>query len=123
MCPRFTISFDLYVNSYEAFDADFLHLTDTGDECCDIGDRVPVFRTTKDGRLQFGTAIDDNGNFLETSPKLPPKTWFNIRLEQSFSDDKVFLAEFIFTSVLVTCLTQICNIFSSGFFNWQFVEM
>ena len=98
MCPRFTISFDLYVNSYEAiaFDvdgsADFLHLTDTGDECCDIGDRVPVFRTTKDGRLQFGTAIDDNGNFLETSPKLPPKTWFNIRLEQSFSDDKVFLA-------------------------------
>ena len=87
ICPSYKISFSIFVNSYTAIDADasgsadFLHLTATG------GD-VVVFRTNQGGTFQLKTNLGSGINTWN-SPPLPKQTWYNLQLEQTFTNNQV----------------------------------
>ena len=72
--------------------ADYLHFSASRDECCNMGDRIPVFRTISNGSLYFATAINDQPNFESASPpqaKINTQTWYSIVVEQALKNEKV----------------------------------
>ena len=72
--------------------ADYLHFSQSRDDCCNIGDRIPVFRTVSNGSLYFATAINDQQNYESWSPsyvKIQTLTWYSIVVEQALKNEKV----------------------------------
>ena len=93
----------MYVESFENSDspdvdddgnryADYLHFTESREACCNMGDRIPVFRTVSNESFYFATAINDQPNHEKCSPpqaNIKPRTWYSIEVEQVLKNEKV----------------------------------
>ena len=91
--PLFRISFEVkvlsFVNPYPFGVANYLTFTATGNDCCDIGDRIPAFFTNIGGFFQLATQINVNGNFTKMSPQLDENVWYNLEVEQLIENHQV----------------------------------
>ena len=91
--PTFKIYFDLKVLSFANCNpnkmANYLTFTATDNNCCEVGDRIPVFFTNSGGFLQLATQIDANGNHVARSPNLEENVWYSVEVEQFFENQEV----------------------------------
>ena len=72
--------------------ADYLHFSESREACCNMGDRIPVFRTVSNRSFYFATAINDQPNHEYWSPSqvnIEPSTWYSIEVEQALKNEKV----------------------------------
>ena len=83
--PSYVISFDIFINSWpeEKFKK-VLHFT-TGQECCKIGDRIPLIMI-KNKNLYVKTNIGNHGNSYNVVNGLSAKKWMNIWIAHYFKD-------------------------------------
>ena len=93
--PTFCLTFDLYINSFDGSSlkdgyAELLRLTSTDDDCCSIGDRIPVIFTHKNGNLHIGTQIGAQGNAVR-DVSLDKSKWHQLELVQYVQSDKVWI--------------------------------
>ena len=84
--PTFCLTFDLYINSFDGSSlkdgyAELLRLTTTDNNCCSIGDRIPVIFTHKNGNLHIGTQIETSGNAVRDVSLVKSK-WHQLELVQ-----------------------------------------
>jgi len=92
--PAWRISFELNIASYfndgQLF-GNVFHFTSTGNDCCDIGDRIPALFTGKDERLYYMTNIGDNGNYVTYSNTnaIKTNTWYSYDIEQYFVSNQL----------------------------------
>ena len=95
--PTWKISFDLYITSFPSLSdwAGILHFT-TGENCCNVGDRIPFIKLFKDNQLVILNAVNDQGNH-QSRYNLDVDKWYNIEISQiKESDSKVYNCMFIF---------------------------
>ena len=90
--PEFKVSFDLKIMKLggDAY-KNIFHFTSTGNNCCNIGDRLPVLTLHKSGALYMGTQIGNAGNKNIQTAALDKDKLYKIELEQDFNDGKVGL--------------------------------
>ena len=60
--PEYRVAISVTVHSAGIGWFSILHFTSTGDDCCNIGDRVPAILYNSDGFLQINSAVGDNGD-------------------------------------------------------------
>ena len=90
--PGYKVSFDLTIRSYPTSSdwAGILRLT-TGSDCCNIGDRIPLFKLFRDSQLVILNAVNDQGNH-QSRFNLNTNQEYSIELSQTKeSDDQVML--------------------------------
>ena len=94
--PAFKISFDLYIHSFDEDNfmgdagwAELLRFTTTDGNCCEIGDKLPAVFTKREGVINIGTQLGDNGS-KNTNVALNTSTWYRLELMQySWKNNKV----------------------------------
>ena len=82
--PEFSLQFSIFVSSYpESGIANILHLTATGKECCEVGDRVPAIFLDRKGRLQVAFPLFGDGEeLLKIRTPLRKRTWYDVKILQ-----------------------------------------
>ena len=69
--------------------AELLRFTTTDGNCCEIGDKLPAIFTKREGVINIGTQIGDNGS-KQTDVALNTSTWYRLELMQySWKNNKV----------------------------------
>jgi len=88
--PEYKVSFDLTIKSYPTSSdwAGILRLT-TGGDCCDIGDRIPLFKLFRDNQLVILNAVNDQGNH-QSRFNLNTNQEYAIELSQTKESDNQF---------------------------------
>ena len=79
--PTWKITFNLNVKSFPSVWGGILHFT-TGENCCNIGDRIPFIKLYKDNQLVFLNAANDQGNH-QTRVNIETNRWYNIEVSQT----------------------------------------
>ena len=90
--PEYKVAFDLTIRSYPTSSdwAGILRLT-TGSDCCNIGDRIPLFKLFRDSQLVILNAVNDQGNH-QSRFNLNTNQEYSIELSQTKeTDDQVLL--------------------------------
>ena len=88
--PEFKISFEVKIlNLGDDAYTNIFHFTSTGNNCCNIGDRIPVLTLHKSGALYLGTQIGNAGNKNIQTAALDKNKLYKIELDQNFNDGKV----------------------------------
>ena len=101
---EYTITFDLFFNTYEGKHDHYsiLHFTRTGD-AANYGDRNPALWTSKDNYIQVASGVDGNHNywykdsrqpsknFINADKPFPLKKWIPIKISQTLVSKKVCL--------------------------------
>ena len=85
--PNYKITFDLLIESFANggnFWGNVFHFTATGDNCCEMGDRVPALWTNEGKFLYLCFNKGDDGNFCQQSPEIETNKWFSLEYEQKF---------------------------------------
>ena len=92
--PEYKVSFDLTIRSYPTSSdwAGILRLT-TGADCCDIGDRIPLFKLFRDNQLVILNAVNDQGNH-QSRFNLNTNQEYSIELSQTLTDNQVLCLKF-----------------------------
>ena len=97
--PAFKVSLDIFINSFDGQNlqhgvyAEVLRFTNTTNDCCDLGDRIPSVFTHKDGYINVASQIGDNNNYYGNygNGSLKEKTWYKLEIAQFSVNSKVFL--------------------------------
>ena len=79
--PTWKITFELNILSFPSAWGGILHFT-TGENCCNIGDRIPFVKLYKDNQLVILNAANNQGNH-QTRVNLEVNTWYNIEISQT----------------------------------------
>ena len=79
--PTWKITFELNIASFPSSWGGILHFT-TGENCCNIGDRIPFVKLYKDNQLVILNAANNQGNH-QTRVNLEVNTWYNIEISQT----------------------------------------
>ena len=88
--PQYTVVVDIIVHSaVEGPDgwSNIIHFT-TGDECCNIGERIPAIYYNSGGYLRISSAVSGNGNF-EVDYSIDLNKWYHIEIAQTWRNGKV----------------------------------
>jgi len=90
--PAWKISFELNIASFFNDGEEWgnvFHFT-TGNDCCDIGDRIPALFTRYDDRLLYSTNIDEIGNkYTYSNGDINTNTWYSFDIEQYFVSNQL----------------------------------
>ena len=92
--PSFRVSFSLLITSFDGDNlfkgkwAELLRFTNTDNNCCRMGDRIPAIFTNKNGFIQVATQNGQSGNKL-TNVAMEARTWYQLELLQYNLYDKV----------------------------------
>merc|ERR1712098_351953 len=89
--PAWKISFELNIASFSNYGEEWGNVFQftTGNECCDIGDRIPALFTRNNNSLYYTTNIDDNGDYYTYSNgDINTNTWYSFEIEQNFVSDQ-----------------------------------
>ena len=88
---EYRVSFDIFINSFNTGWESVLHLTATGKDCCNYGDRVPaVFINGGSKKFHISSALNGNGNSYYNVPSsLRTGEWINVEISQSLINNKV----------------------------------
>ena len=85
--PTFKVSLDIFINSFdgpnlgEGVWAEVLGFTNTTNNCCDPGDRLPAVFTHKNGHIRVDSQIGDNSNpYIGGEIYLKEKTWYKLEV-------------------------------------------
>ena len=95
--PSYRVALSLKISSFDGENlqrgrwAELLRLTSTNNNCCNIGDRIPLIFTNKNGFIQVATQIDNKGNRWKNI-NLNENVWYNLELLQSVQNSKVVLS-------------------------------
>ena len=98
--PGYRVSFDMKIMKLgEDAYQNIFHITSTGNNCCNIGDRLPVLTLHKSGALYMGTQIGNAGNKNIQTAALDKDKLYKVELEQNYNDGKVRLKLPIYQNV------------------------
>ena len=92
--PSFRVSFSLLITSFDGDNlfkgkwAELLRFTNTDNNCCRMGDRIPAIFTNKNGFIQVATQNGQSGNKWTNVP-METRTWYQVDLLQYNLYDKV----------------------------------
>ena len=113
--PSFRVSFSLLITSFDGDNlfkgkwAELLRFTNTDNNCCRIGDRIPAIFTNINGFIQVATQNGQSGNKWKNVP-MEMRTWYQVDLLQYNLYDKV-------ASICLLvwwCFVDIYQLFSSS---------
>ena len=86
--PSFRVTFDVFISSYEVDTwTNILHFT-TGNNCCSVGDRIPMIKSHSSGNLVILNAVGDDGNH-QTFVPLSINKWHTVEISQTNFADQV----------------------------------
>ena len=94
--PSFRVSFSLLITSFDGDNlfkgkwAELLRFTNTDNNCCRMGDRIPAIFTNINGFIQVATQIDNKGNRWKNI-NLDENVWYNLEILQSVQNSKVVI--------------------------------
>ena len=87
---EYQLTFELKVTKFGADDyQSVIHLTATGVNCCNMGDRTPGVWITKDQKIGIASAVN-GGHFWKVYPTvLEENKWILIEISQTLVEGKV----------------------------------
>ena len=86
--PTFKVKFDIIIRSFDKDTwTNVFHFT-TGDNCCKVGDRIPMIKTKNTGELVIINALNNNGNHQTYIP-MRINEWNTVEITQTKENDKV----------------------------------
>jgi len=82
----YSVSLDIYANSFVNAWQSIIHVTGTGGNCCGYGDRTPGLwfhgSANSQSKLHICSAVNGNGNACYNSGSFNVGTWFNVKVTQ-----------------------------------------
>ena len=98
--PIFKVSLELKIKSYNVpnlkneYWAEVLRFTNTDNDCCNVGDRIPaIFTNNNDKKVYVIMDINNKGNEVVLEHSFEENKWYKIELTQrkNYNDEKVKL--------------------------------
>jgi len=90
--PAWKISFELNIASFFNNGDEWgnvFHFTSTGNDCCEIGARIPALFTRYNNSLYYTKNIDANGNDYTYSNFINTNTWYSFEIKQNFVSNQL----------------------------------
>ena len=128
----YSVKFDFKPSQFQPGWTNIIHLTSTGEGCCNYGDRVPGvwFRGTspsaKTNELSVTSAVNGNGDFIFSSPTkvpVPLGQWTTVEITQLKEGDSyrftVKIRGVNFGSVINKQAREFTNVKVFGADNWS----
>eukprot|EP00091_Calanus_sinicus_P006155 TRINITY_DN1675_c0_g1_i25.p1 TRINITY_DN1675_c0_g1~~TRINITY_DN1675_c0_g1_i25.p1 ORF type:complete len:198 (-),score=31.25 TRINITY_DN1675_c0_g1_i25:58-651(-) len=87
---EYQLTFELKVTKFGAVDTrSVIHLSATGADCCNVGDRVPAVWITKDKKFHIAATVNGIGNYYQDVPTvLEENKWILVEISQTLVDGK-----------------------------------
>jgi len=85
---EFSISFDVFINKFGPSWQNILHLTSTGRDCCNWGDRVPAVWISSKKQFYICSALNGGGDSCYHGTVANAGEWISVEISQTFSNYK-----------------------------------
>jgi len=85
---QFTVSFDVYINKFGTGWQSILHLTSTGNNCCNWGDRVPAVWISHEKKFHILAALNGQGNAGYHGTVAKTGEWISVKISQTLINSK-----------------------------------
>ena len=86
--PTFRVAVDIIVHSAGSGYTSILRFTSTSQNCCQMGDRLPIIHYHSKGYLHITSAVNKNGNYY-VNYNIDLKKWYHIEIAQTTMNGKV----------------------------------
>merc|ERR1719153_1550486 len=84
---QFNLYFEVYINKFGPNVQNILHFTSTGNNCCNVGDRIPGVWAVEHGYLHISYALNGNGNqFGEVAVR--SREWISVQISQTLINNR-----------------------------------
>jgi len=85
---EFTVSFDVYINKFGPSWQNIIHLTSTGRDCCNWGDRVPAAWISSKKQFYICSAINGGGDTCYHGTVANAREWISVHISQTLNNGK-----------------------------------
>ena len=86
--PTFRVAVDIIVHSAGSGYTSILRFTSTNNNCCKLGDRLPIIHYHSKGYLHITSAVNKNANYY-VNFNIDLKKWYHIEIAQTKMNGKV----------------------------------